>query len=81
VGTINNFPCGLGSAHYHEPEQHYIFVSKLRAFEQEHQSQAAPYVIQEDYRSGALLLYGDVNGKPHVVIKQHLKHYIVGIFF
>jgi hypothetical protein len=35
-------------------------------------------VIQEDYRSGALLLCGDVNGKPPVVIKQHLKHYIVG---
>jgi hypothetical protein len=35
-------------------------------------------VIEEDYRSGALLLCGDVNGKPPVVIKQHLKHYIVG---
>jgi hypothetical protein len=37
-----------------------------------------PLVIQEVYRSGAIRLYGDVRGKPHVVNGKRLKHYLVG---
>ena len=40
-----------------------------------------PLVIQEVYRSGAIRLHGDMNGKPHVVNGQHLKHYIAGKSF
>ena len=36
---------------------------------------------QEVYRSGALRLYGDMKGKPHVVNGQRLKHYISGKSF
>ena len=38
-------------------------------------------VVQEVYRSGAIRLHGDFNGKPHVVNGQRLKHYIAGQTF
>jgi hypothetical protein len=37
-----------------------------------------PLVIQEVYRFRAIILQGDIRGKPHVVNGQHLKRYIVG---
>jgi hypothetical protein len=37
-----------------------------------------PLVIQEVYRSGAIRLHGEVRGKPHVVNRQCLKHYLIG---
>jgi hypothetical protein len=40
-----------------------------------------PLVVQEVYRSGAIRLHGDFNGKPHVVNGQRLKHYIAGQTF
>jgi hypothetical protein len=37
-----------------------------------------PLVIQEVYRSRAIRLHGDMRGKPHVVNRQCLKHYLAG---
>jgi hypothetical protein len=37
-----------------------------------------PLVIQEVYRSGAIIIHGDVRGKPHVVNGKRLKHYLAG---
>ena len=38
-----------------------------------------PYVIEEDYRSGAIKIYNTESTNPKVVNRQRIKHYISGM--